>query len=83
MNIDISATKVLEGFIMYGILHGGVWLIMRILRPAGKVLKTERQRLLSLHVKSAHKGRFHNCSQCQTRQTGHQMEQLAVADLQS
>lgn len=78
--MDITPSKIAEAFTMYIILHTGLFIINKVLRPVEDTAKKELQTLRKRHVKY-HIGRFHKCESCLVR-VGPQMEQLAAVDYQ-
>jgi hypothetical protein len=82
--IDITATKVVEAFFMYGILHGGVWLFFRLFKPVEKLVKSEAHQIVLQHSKSGHKSRLKDCQQddCANLQTLKQQELQAVVSVE-
>lgn len=79
---DIVTTSVLGG--IAGITGRAGWFAVTTLV---KGIRVETSHIMKHHSKSAHKGRFKNCSECQAMQAHQQQPQvlpeLAVLDLVS
>lgn len=57
MNVHISASEVITGMLLYGIIHG----TYKILGYFRKQLQTEAGRIIHQHIKDGHDSRLKHC----------------------
>lgn len=61
VNVHITLSEVITGFILYGIIHGAYKLIYKLLGFILKRLETETDQIIREHVRDSHKPKLKNC----------------------